>query len=378
MTLGMLMTQLIDPKRFGLFTLMYDSESPLGEMIIEYAAKEANGIPHLGETPIQIADEIIVHGTNAVASIEKVAPYVTANREEFNRLKSDMYCYQSMAQYYAWKARAAVQVLKYKYSNKIADLEQAVPLLEKSVSYFAELAARTDTTYLYANSMQTAQRKIPVVGRDAKNKTWKELLPFYQRELENFKKHIDMLKKQQGSGHGIASMKPLKPVPVQILTENIKTYAVQKNAQIWPDVTVVINDLPALLTGLQGIHYSQSRQMVEGTALNFKTTQPVKVLVGYFAEKNSAYLAEPTLEIDASANDFGQAETKVANAIAIDGFPAINIHAFSFQAGTHTLTLAKGSCLLLGFISDNDPLPTVDAGLGVTENAGALDWLFEK
>ncbi len=226
--------------------------------------------------------------------------------------------------------------------------------------------------------MQTQQRKIPVNGKDTKNKTWVELLPFYQRELDNFKKHIEVLKKQQGTGHGIASLKPLKPVPVQILTENIKTYTVQKNAQVWPDVTIVINQLPALLTGLQGIHYSQSRQIVEGTALSFKTTQPVKLLVGYFAEKNSAYLPEPTLEIDASANDFGQAETKVANAIAIDAFPAINIHAFSFQAGTHTLTLAKGSCLILGFISDNDPLPTIDAGLGVSENAGALDWLFEK
>ncbi|OQP63588.1 alpha-d-galacturonidase [Niastella populi] len=378
MTLGMLMTQLIDPKRFGLFTLMYDSESPLGEMIIDYAAKEANGIPHIGETPVQIADEIIVHGADAVAAIERAAPYIKSNREEFNRLKNDMYCYQSMAQYYAWKARAAIQVLKYKYSNKIADLEQAVPLLEKSVAHFADLAGRTDTTYLYANSMQTAQRKIPVVGRYAKNKTWVELLPIYQNELENFKKHIQVLKQQQGAGHGIASMKPLKNAPVEILTENIKRYTVQKNAQVWPDVTVVINEVPALLTGLQGIHYSQSRQIVEGTSLTFKTAQPVKVLVGYFAEKNSAYLPEPTLEIDASANDYGQAETKVANAIAIDGFPAINIHAFTFQAGTHTLTLAKGSCLLLGFINENDPLPTVDAGLGVTENAGALDWLFEK
>jgi hypothetical protein len=282
-----------------------------------------------------------------------------------------------MAGFYAWKARAAIQVLKFKYSNNVADLEQAVPLLEKSVKYFSDLAARTDTTYLYANSMQTQQRKIPVNGKDTKNKTWVELLPFYQRELDNFKKHIEVLKKQ-GAGHGIASMKPLKPVPVQIVTENIKTYTVQKNAQVWPDVTVVINDLPALLTGLQGVQYSQSRQMVEGTALTFKTTQPVKVLVGYFAEKNSAYLPEPTLEIDASADDFKQAETKVANAIAIEGFPAINIHTFTFQAGTHTLTLGKGSCLLLGFISDNDPLPTVDAGLGVSENAGALDWLFEK
>ncbi|WP_205510100.1 alpha-d-galacturonidase [Longitalea arenae] len=377
MTLGMLMTQLIDPKRFGLFTLLYNSESPEGEMIIEYAEKEAKKEPHIGETPVQIADEIIVHGAKAVAAIEKAALHIKTNLEEFNRLKNDMYCYQSMAQFYAWKARAAIQVLKFKYSNKVSDLEQAVPLLEKSVAHFAELAARTDTTYLYANSMQTAQRKIPVVGRDTKNKTWVELLPYYQRELENFKKHIAVLKKQ-GAGAGVTALKPFKNAPVEILTENLKRYTVQKNAQIFPDLSVVINDLPAFLTGLQGIHYSQARQITEGTSLQFKTAVPVKLLVAYFAEKNSAYLPEPTLEVDASANDYGQAEIKVANALAIDGFPAINIHAFTFQAGTHTLTLGKGSCLLLGFINDNDPLPVVDAGLGVTENAGALDWLFEK
>jgi hypothetical protein len=377
MTLGMLMTQLIDPKRFGLFPLLYNSEAPFGEMIIEYALHEANGIPHIGESPMQVADEIIVHGNKAVAAIEQAAPYVTANRSAFNRLKNDMYCYQSMAQYYAWKARAAVQVLKFKYSNKVVDLEQAVPMLEKSVAYFAELAARTDTTYLYANSMQTQQRKIPVNGKDTKNKTWVELLPFYQRELENFKKHIEVLKKQ-GTGAGVTSLKPFQPVPVTILTENIKTYTVQKNAQVFPDLSVVINELPPLLTGLQGIQYSQARQITEGTSLSFKTTVPVKLLVAYFAEKNSAYLPEPTLEIDASADDFGQAAVKVANAMAIDEFPAINIHSFTFHAGTHTLTLGKGSCLLLGFINDNDPLPVIDAGLGVSENAGALDWLFEK
>ncbi|OQP66430.1 hypothetical protein A3860_13135 [Niastella vici] len=377
MTLGMLMTQLIDPKRFGLFPLLYNSESPFGEMIIEYALHEANGIPHIGESPMLVADQIIEHGNKAVAAIEQAAPYITANRDEFNRLKNDMYCYQEMAQYYAWKARAAVQVLKFKYSNKVADLEQAVPMLEKSVAYFAELAARTDTTYLYANSMQTQQRKIPVNGKDTKNKTWVELLPFYQRELENFKKHIEVLKKQ-GAGTAVASLTPLKSVPVTIITENIKTYTVQKNAQVFPDLSVVINELPPLLTGLQGIYYSQQRQITEGTSLSFKTTVPVKLLVAYFAEKNSAYLPEPTLEIDASADDFRQAEVKVANAIAIDEFPAINIHSFTFQAGTHTLTLGKGSCLLLGFINDNDPLPVIDAGLGVSENAGALDWLFEK
>ena len=40
LTLGMLMTQLINPYRYGLFTLLYDSEAPEGEMLLDYADKE--------------------------------------------------------------------------------------------------------------------------------------------------------------------------------------------------------------------------------------------------------------------------------------------------------------------------------------------------
>jgi hypothetical protein len=50
----MLMTQLINPFRFGLFTLLYESESPVGEMLIEYAEKDWKGEKHIGETPPQI------------------------------------------------------------------------------------------------------------------------------------------------------------------------------------------------------------------------------------------------------------------------------------------------------------------------------------
>ena len=44
LTLGMLMTQLINPYRYGLFTLLYDSESPEGEMLIDYVDKEMERI----------------------------------------------------------------------------------------------------------------------------------------------------------------------------------------------------------------------------------------------------------------------------------------------------------------------------------------------
>lgn len=376
MTLGMLMTQLINPKRYGLFELLYTSESPEGEMIIEYAEKEARGQQHIGETPVQIASEIIEHGKKAVAAIEQAAPYVTANRDEFERLKNDMYCYNLMAHYYAYKARAAVQVLKYKYSKKVSDLEAALPLLQTSVDYFRQLAARTDTTYLYANSMQTAQRKIPVSGKDTKNKTWKELLVYYERELENFRGHIDTLKARP-AGAAANNVQPLKKANIEWLTKGLSFYTLDKNASVFSDTTQLVKGLPVILTGLQGVRTHRKQQIANGTGLQFRTTQPVKLLVGYLIDKNKDLLPEPQLETDASANDYGQADVKIANALDIDGLPVVNVHAFSFPAGTHTLTLGKGMCLILGAVPETERLPVMDAGFKSAESAGALDWLFE-
>ncbi|MET0392594.1 MAG: hypothetical protein ABW019_05610, partial [Chitinophagaceae bacterium] len=159
MTLGMLMTQLINPYRYGLFTLLYESESPEGEMLTDYAEKEWKGQPHHGETPVQIINEVKLHGQDAVNAIEAAAQGVTRNKEEFERIKNDMYCYQLLAGHYADKAQAALYVLRYKYSHDVNDLQTALPWLQKSVDTYRQLAQRTKGTYLYANSMQTQQRK---------------------------------------------------------------------------------------------------------------------------------------------------------------------------------------------------------------------------
>ncbi|WP_374163383.1 hypothetical protein [Arcticibacter sp. MXS-1] len=164
LTLGMFMTQLINPFRYNLFTLMYESEAPEGEMIIEYAEKEWKKQPHIGETPVQIADEVTAHGRKAVEAIEKAASSVSKDKAEFERLRNDVHCYQELADFYAEKVRAALLVLRYKYSSDISDLEKALPYLERSVEHYRKLAELTRGTYLYANSMQTMQRKIPVRG----------------------------------------------------------------------------------------------------------------------------------------------------------------------------------------------------------------------
>ncbi len=372
MTLGMLMTQLINPFRYGLFTLMYESEAPEGEMIIEYAEKEWNKQPHIGETPVQVAKEVIEHGKKAIEAINLASISVTKNKEEFARLKNDMYCYNAMANAYAEKVKAALWILRFKYSNQVADLEQAVPFLEKSLTQYAELVKLTENDYLYANSMQTKQRKIPMRGVDKTFITWKEMLPVYTAELNHFKKSIDSLKNTKP--RTAAQIIPFKNADVALLS-TYPVYEINKSALIFSDTTVRVKEVTEKLLGLKGILFSKVQQLNTGTEIKFTTKKPVKILIGYFNEKNTKYLSAPQLETDASANNYGQSEIKISNALIVNGFPPVNVHAFSFTAGTHTLNLGKGLCMVLGFIDDKEEIRIFNAGL---DGRGRdIDWLFE-
>ncbi|UOR03577.1 hypothetical protein MUN82_11525 [Hymenobacter aerilatus] len=377
LTLGMLMTQLINPKRYGLFTLLYESEAPEGEMIIEYAEKEAKGEKHIGETPPQIAAEVIAHGKAAVAAIDKAAPAVTKDKEEFARLKNDMYCQDALANFYADKVQAALRVLRYKYSRNVADLEQAVPYLQRSVQHWQKLTDLTLPTYRYANSMQTMQRKIPMRGVDATYITWVEMLPVYQKELANLQHSIDSLKqvKPEAAAKKVVA---LANAPVKLLSKTGGTYRVGEGQSAFTDTTAQITAAALDFAKLSGIRMSKAQQVRQGTELRFSTTRPVQLLVGYFNKKSPRYLPAPQLETDASANDYGQADIKIANAVAVAGMPSVNVHTYSFKPGTHTLNLGKGACLLLGFVDANQQVRTYNAGLGdATAQADEIDWLFE-
>jgi len=377
LTLGMLMTQLINPKRYGLFTMLYESEAPEGEMIIDYAEKEAKGEKHIGETPPQIATEVVAHGKAAVAAIDKAAPAVTKDTEEFARLKNDMYCQDALANFYADKVQAALRVLRYKYSRNVADLEQAVPYLQRSVQHWQKLTNLTKSTYLYANSMQTKQRKIPMRGVDATYITWVEMLPVYQQELTHLQHSIDSLKQVKPTT-AAKKASVLTNSPVKLLSKTGGTYRVGTGQSAFTDTTAQITAAAPELAGLNGIRMSKAEQISQGTELRFSTTKPVKLLVGYFNEKSPRYLPTPQLETDASANDYGQADSKISNAVAVAGMPSVNVHTYSFKPGTHTLNLGKGACLILGFIDDNQPLRTYNAGLGdASAKADEIDWLFE-
>ncbi len=93
--------------------------------------------------------------------------------------------------------------------------------------------------------------------------------------------------------------------------------------------------------------------------------------------KDTVFLKAPELETNASANDYGQAETKIANAVIVKGLPPVNIHSYTFPAGSNTLKLGKGVALILGFVPGENEIPLYDAGLTESGAKKEIDWLFE-
>ncbi|RYD73001.1 MAG: hypothetical protein EOP53_20905 [Sphingobacteriales bacterium] len=284
-----------------------------------------------------------------------------------------MYCYDALANTYAEKVKAALWVLRFKYSNDVSDLEKALPFLQKSLDYYSTLTKLTENEYLYANSMQTKQRKIPMRGVDKTFIHWKEMMPVFTNELNHFKHSVDSLKSIKNTA--AAKIIPYKNADVNVLSPDIESYIIDKNVQVFADTTSQIKEVTEQLIGLRGLKLSRGNQIKSGTEIKFTTKIPVKLLVGYFNQKDNKTLLPPQLEIDASANNYGQSEIKISNALVVNGFAPVNVHAYSFAAGTHTLTLGKGACLVLGFIDDKQELRIFNAGL---DGRGKdIDWLFE-
>ena len=156
-----------------------------------------------------------------------------------------------------------------------------------------------------------------------------------------------------------------------------------EGAMLFRDTAIRIKQLAPELKGMRAVQLSLGRQLREPTEVNFYTDKPVKILVGYFKTQRAAFTTDtvfakaPELETNASADDYGQAEIKISNAIAIEGMPAVNIHTYSFKAGSHTLKLPKGVCLLLGFVNGTQVIPVYDAMLMSDAKNKNIDWLFE-
>lgn len=373
--LGEFMSQLVNPRKWTLYQSFVESNGPKGELLIDYARKEWNKEVHEGETPPQIVEEVLSHSRLAKTAIDQAAPKVKDRREEFARLQNDIHCYALFADYFTEKVKAAELVLRYKYSNDIADLEQAVPFLENSVASYSLLTDLTKDTYLYCNSMQTDYRRIPIPGTDGAYKTWEELLPRYQIELSNFKANVERLKASGGTS-GPVQIEPYQPVEVSILNQNVKRYRLQGGEKVNTDQPYTINKVAAELQNMVGVAFPEREQRKEGTRLKFSCSKPVKVLVGYFNSGSITIAQPPRLETNARGNDRGQADIRIANAMTIDGLYPVNVYTYHYEAGTHELDPGVGRVLILGFIDGGKEIVTHDAGVSESNDGIPVDWLF--
>lgn len=369
--LGMTMGQLVNPYKYTIYPGFYESCGPQGEKLIEYVEKEWKGEKHHGELPLDIVNQCVEHQHKAVEALNAIVDVKPLyHADEFERFRNDIICYSLFALSFRDKVLAAQQVLNYKWTKDINYLDAAVPLLEKSVYTWNLLAQWTDSIYLYANSMQTAQRRIPVGGDNGKMKTWSELAKVYQEELDAFKANIEKLK------HPVAQtdvlINPLKPADVKYSGAIV---TLKKGAVLFekrPDTP--IDSLAPELVGLQALVLNRDTTRIVGTTIAFECDKPVKVLVGLFKDDDPKWAKAPKLEIDATGNEYGQAEPILTNAISIVQMPKVNIHTYNLPAGRHTLRLPKGILMVAGFTSDN--IKPRDCGLNGPSSE--VDWLFQK
>ena len=370
--LGMTMAQLVNPYKFTIYPGFYESCGPQGEKLIEYVKKEYKGEKHVGELPLDIVNQCVAHGQKASGMIDKM--YATAkptrHEDELRRVANDVACYALFALSFQQKVMAAEQVLNYKWTKDIKYLDAATPLLQNSISLWKQLARITDETYLYANSMQTAQRRIPVGGDNGKMKTWSELAVVYQAELDAFKENIKKLK------HPVTqtNVKILPAKPAQVKYQGA-TVTLQKGAILFenrPDTPV--DSVASELVGLQALVLNRDTTRIVGTTITYESDKPVKLLVGLFKDDDSKFAKAPKLEIDATGNEYGQAEPILTNAISIVQLPKVNIHQYSLPAGRNTIRLPKGILMVAGFTQSN--IKPRDCALNGPSTE--VDWLFLK
>ncbi|MBN1868207.1 hypothetical protein JW916_13055 [Candidatus Sumerlaeota bacterium] len=369
LSLGMTLDQLVNPKRYRPFSDLWESQAPPGERLPEYVAREWEGGPHEGETPPQIIEETLAFSRKAVEAIERAAPNVSRNREEFERLRNDIYCIRALSGFYAAKVRAATLVLRFVYSKDVTDMESAARHLEESVNQYRELVRRTENTYRYANTMQTNQRKIPVPGGfqgKPANYHWRHLVGIYEEELTHFKENVEELKERDAVNPfnmDESDIRTLPRVQFTLHSAHAEVYEICQGARVFTDRDFCILDAAPELVGLRAIRFShEEAKKGRYVPIEFEAAEPFYLLVGYFLSEEPIFLQVPNLDTAAHADDQGGLDPVIESAMTVSGCPRVNVHAFRFEKGRRRFDpIGRGSFLILGVVSANAVFDPRDA-----------------
>ena len=385
LSLGMSMSQFTNVTRFRPNRELWESVARKGEQPDDYMKKEVNREPHLGETPYDCVEEVSAHAKKALVLCEAVIKAEGEDRGELNRLYTDAQAVYSMTISYCRKIEAAMEILRYKYTmdekcrGDITFLEKAEQKMAESLEEYKKLAALTQETYLYANSMQTPQRKIPFPNGETYGH-WTACLPEYRKELEHFRAHLSEL--QQGilpTDHAKeVTAEPLIPAPYTLLkSESCETYDLKKGESVFSDCSCKIINLAPELASLTGVRMGLGAAIEEGVTVKLELPQDSYVLVGYMNAKGVEWLQLPDLETNTHADDRGGLTVVYANAMKAEACPPINIHAYRYEKGTHEIYFGTGAFLIAGVIASDTVMKPRNANLA-GEGLETLDWLYEE
>ena len=367
MSLGMTLDELVNPAKYRPFEELWESQSPPGERLADYVDREVHGKPHEGETPASINAEVRAFAQSAVKAIDAAAPLVVGDTAEFDRVRSDVHAIALMSESYVEKVAAAVAVLHFNHTRDVSDLDAARQHLALSLDLYRKLAVLTAKTYRFANSMQTQQRRIPVVGGvdgKAANYHWTQLVPLYEKELADFDMFVSDAR--AGKLDTAINAQPLPPAKITVISGG-EAFVVKTGERVFTDRDYTIQAVAAELKGLRAIRFAHTPAKDNHLPpIVFESAEPVVVLVGYFKEDRPFWRRVPDLETDAVAVEQYTSEPVLQNAADIDSLPACDVYGVKFPAGRQTLALrGSGSFVILGIVPQSAGLPKRDAKLNV-------------
>lgn len=384
LSLGMTMSQLTNADRYRPYAELWECQAPEGERLDVYVRRELQGELHIGETPIDIVDNVEYHAERAERAIALARQFVSNGQEEFERLASDIRAIALMTRAYTHKVRAAVHILSYKeltadgnYLGPVEQLELALPHFHKSLLEYRKLTELTNETYLYANSLQASSRKVPFPDGERYDH-WQACLPHYEEEYANFMRHVEELQAGQLPLQIAAAEEVIdryQEAKFILHSEHAETYTVTSQSSPFTGSDCLVTIVAEELDGLTGIRFNQEAASKDGVQIDIELMEPARILVGYFNSNDTQWLQVPDLEVNTHADDRGGLSPIIKNGIQVFFQPNIHIHAFLYEPGRHTLELGKGSYLIAGVIRADQELRVRD--LEGASDVRTLDWLYE-
>ncbi len=387
MSLGMTMSQFTNVKRYRPNYELWHSASTPGEQPEDYVKKELAGEPHYGEMPYDMMEEVEHLADQALEAIRRARARVedtAAGSRELDYYVTDIEAIWYMTKSYVRKLEAAHKILRYRFTmddtlrGDLSLLQEALAPWEESLSLYRKLAELTKDTYLYANSMQTRQRKIPFPDGDMFGH-WCQCLPQYEAELAHFKEHLKEMEAGRYPCDGDADQEgaePLPHAPFTLLSENCRTYRVEKGQWVFTDMTSPITNVASELKGLTGICFGLGEAIGEGVTVRLELPQDSQILLAYMNARGVEWLQVPDLETNTHADDRGGLNVVFANAMQAEGCPDMNVHVFQYEKGVHEIYMGTGGYTIVGVVPAGVEIRARNAGFS-GETYDKLDWMYE-